>query len=186
MSLDANTTTLLPSPTSGRGLAILEALDEPDLAEVACCMTDFLAWMRERYAEQLWIIDKYFDRRSWDEELAALGRRYAPPAGAVLLARVDGRRAGCVMFHDLGNRICEMKRLFIHPDFQGQRLGRKLTLSLILTARKRGYEKMRLDTGPLQPEAMKLYEGVGFVRIAPYHDYPEDLRAAMIFMERGL
>lgn len=172
--------------TKSAAVQILEARSEKEYAEVAQCMSEFLAWMRTRYAERIWIIERYFDQKAWDDELAALSQRYPPPAGAVLLATVDGQPAGCVMFHDLGDRICEMKRLFVKPQFQGLGLGRRLTVALLELARERNYLKMRLDTGPLQPEAVALYQSLRFTDIGWYHDYPEDLKQVMRYMEREL
>ena len=40
---------------------VTEATSDADAVAVARCLGDFLAWMRIRYAQQIWIIDKYFD-----------------------------------------------------------------------------------------------------------------------------
>jgi GNAT superfamily N-acetyltransferase len=171
---------------SGRSRTqILEAIEEHELVEVAWCMTEFLSWMRERYAGKTWFVDACFDGRAWDDELRSLGRRYAAPTGAVLLARVDGRRAGCAMFHDLGDGVCATRGLFVRPKHQGQGIGRMLTRAVVSIARLRGYQRMRLALGPLQPEALELYESVGFRRVEPTRSDLED-RPALILMERGL
>ena len=165
---------------------VTEATSDADAVAVARCLGDFLAWMRIRYAQQIWIIDKYFDPAAWQRELASPREAYPPPAAAMLLAKVDGRTAGCVMLRDLGDRICEMKRMYVVPEFQGFGVGRALGRSLLDLAATRGYSSMRLDTGPLQPEAQTLYRSLGFRPIDCYYDLPDDLRRSLLFMERRL
>jgi ribosomal protein S18 acetylase RimI-like enzyme len=167
-------------------VCVTQATSDADAAEAGRCLADFLAWMRIRYAPQIWIVDKYFDPLRWHKELADPRAIYPPPGGAVLLAKVDGRTAGCVMLRDLGGGICEMKRMHVIPDFQGRGVGRALCGALLDLASSRGYGAMRLDTGPLQPEAQALYRSMGFREIDCYYDCPEDLRRSLLFRERPL
>jgi ribosomal protein S18 acetylase RimI-like enzyme len=167
-------------------VTVVEAATDADAAEVTRCLGEFLAWMRIRYADQIWIVDKYFDPRQWQRELESPREAYPLPAAAMLLAKVEGRTAGCVMLRDLGGRICEMKRMYVRPEFQGRGVGRALGRSLLALAAVRGYSSMRLDTGPLQPEAQALYRGLGFREIDCYYDCPDDLRRSLLFMEQRL
>src|SRR5258706_10402954 len=73
--------------------------------------------------------------QGFGEELAGLPGAYAPPRGRLLLAIHDGRTAGCVALRDLGERICEMKRLYVRPGFRGLRIGHALVFAVITEAR---------------------------------------------------
>lgn len=106
------------------------------------------------------------------EEVAALPGPYAPPAGALLLARVDGRAAGCVAVRSQGTATAELKRLYVRPAYRGLGLGRQLTEAAIAVARELGYASIRLDTTPEMTSAQGLYEALGFREIPPYRPNP--------------
>ena len=87
---------------------------------------------------------------------------------------------------DLGDGSCEMKRLFVPNRFQGQGTGRLLVRALIDAATADGFRLMRLDTGEQNSEAITMYESLGFRQCPPHHEYPTELMASLIFMERSL
>ncbi|UCF95748.1 MAG: GNAT family N-acetyltransferase [Desulfobacterales bacterium] len=102
------------------------------------------------------------------QELASLPGDYAPPAGSLLLAESSGNYVGCVALRPLTATICEMKRLFVAPEYRGQHIGRELARSVIDAARRSGYEYMRLDTVDSMTEARALYRSLGFRAIEAY------------------
>jgi ribosomal protein S18 acetylase RimI-like enzyme len=112
--------------------------------------------------------------QDFEAELAALPGKYAPPSGALLLARGAGGEAlGCVALRPLGeNGICEMKRLYIDPAARGIGLGKALAEAILNEAVRLGYTQMRLDTLPSMQAALGLYAGFGFERINAYYDTP--------------
>ena len=112
------------------------------------------------------------DFQDFDRELAGLPGAYAPPGGALLVAHVDGRVAGCVALRPLADDACEMKRLFVLPRARGTGLGRRLAAAIVAEARRLGYARMRLDTTPGMETAQALYEELGFVETEPYTHNP--------------
>jgi len=113
------------------------------------------------------------DFQRFDQELELLPGRYAAPGGCILLAyRDDGEPTGCVALRPLEAGICEMKRLFVLPDAQGQGIGRDLAIAIIERARELGYKKMRLDTVASLIAANTLYATLGFHSIAAYCHNP--------------
>lgn len=112
--------------------------------------------------------------QDFERELAELPGKYAPPTGALLLARVGGYVAGCVALRDLGEGACEMKRLFVRPGYRGHGLGRTLAVSIVSRARAIGYLRMRLDTFDFLDGAVHIYESLGFARIGSYYENPHE------------
>jgi putative acetyltransferase len=93
---------------------------------------------------------------------------------AVLLLALSGiETAGCVALRRFENRTCEMKRMWVRPDFRGQHLGRLLAESIITEARTIGYSEMVLDSMSWLASALNLYKSLGFEVIAPYRYNPD-------------
>lgn len=108
-----------------------------------------------------------------EEELAALPSPYQ----VLLIAFVADEQgneeaAGCVFLKSIEGG-CEMKRMWVRPEFQGLGIGRKLAESLIEKARQHGYAAMYLDTVPAAMKAAhQLYSTLGFMPVERYNDNP--------------
>lgn len=104
----------------------------------------------------------------------------APGAGAFLVARLRGRPIGCgalrhlreaTLVREVGPRVGELKRMYVAPEARGLGIGRALLARLEAEARTLGLERLVLETGTRQTEALALYRRAGFTDIPPYGEY---------------
>lgn len=139
------------------------------------------------------------ERKRGDDQLeglitaavAELNRRYREPGepddeydlaedAACLVAFVDGVPAGCIARETVTepgwDRTAEMKRVFVHDGFRGLGVATALVAAFEDAARLEGFARVRLETGTKQPEAVALYEKLGYQRSAttfgPWADSP--------------
>lgn len=95
--------------------------------------------------------------------------------------------AGCAavkVVEDDDGPYGEIKRVFVQPQFRGRGISKLLMEELESHLRAQGIELARLETGVHQPEALKLYETLGYDRRAPFGSYAED--PLSVFMEKRL
>ena len=132
-----------------------------------------LEQIRALFLEYARALDFNLCFQNFEKELEELPGPYALPHGRLILCEVDEKPAGCIALKPIEPGICEMKRLFVRPEFRGMRLGVKLTYYIISEARAIGYTSMRLDTiRGMMDNAIALYESLGFREIPAYYHNP--------------
>lgn len=110
----------------------------------------------------------FFVNINVEKELANLPGKYALPKGRLYLARCDGNLAGCVAIKPVEDNKCEIKRLYVRPEYRGEKIGSLLIEEIIKDAKHIGYHSVRLGTLTTLREAVALYEKKGFYATEPY------------------
>lgn len=103
---------------------------------------------------------------------SATPEEFGPPSGLFLVAYEAAEPIACGGFKRLHASDAEVKRMFVAPASRGAGVGGVLLDALEARARDVGYERIRLDTGDAQPEALRLYRSHGYVEIEDYNANP--------------
>ena len=148
-----------------------------------CRSPEDLARVRELFEEYQTAIGISLEFQGFAAELASLPGAYAAPKGALLIATEDERPAGCIALRPIGGGDAEIKRLYVRPTWRGTGLAARLVEAVSERARAAGYRALRLDTLASMEAAMRLYERLGFVETAPYH---QAIRPGMRFFRKSL
>lgn len=152
--------------------AEIAKLAPADLPRTKALIGEYLRWIGEDLSFQ-----------NVEEELASFPGPYAEPEGSFFVAREGEAIVGCVGMKKLGPGLCEMKRLFVRDDHRGMGLGSALVEMLLGEAKRKGYERMRLDSLRKMESAVALYRKHGFHEIGQYVENP---LPGALFMERAI
>jgi putative acetyltransferase len=155
-------------------LSILQVENPEHLAIARQLIEEYAAWLEFKLCFQ-----------GFEDEMRSLPGKYAPPAGRLLLALWDGKPAGVIALRPLDEpRLCEMKWLYVRPEFRGHHIGRLLAEHVIREAAEIGYSRMRLDTvAGKMDSAIAMYRELGFKETDPYYQTPV---GRTLFMELAL
>ena len=118
-----------------------------------------------------------------DKELENIPGKYKKPDGCIILACKNSDSIGCVGMRPLDGITCEIKRLYIKPDYRGFGLGKLLTKKVLEYCIERGYIKVFLDTTSSMESAINIYKSLGFLETSPYYNNP---LSNVIFFELNL
>jgi GNAT superfamily N-acetyltransferase len=92
--------------------------------------------------------------------------------GVFLVAYSSGKPLGCGAIRRLDGNTAEIKRMYVEPSARGRGVGRVVLRALEAEARRlEGVDRIVLETGERQLEALGLYRSAGFVRIPAFGEY---------------
>ncbi len=118
--------------------------------------------------------------------MAELPGIFAPPRGRFLIALDDNRVVGCAALKPVSESVAELKRMYVRPEYRGQKIGWHLATALLDAARESGYTRLTLDSYRSLTKSHALYQSLGFSIIPPPDDIPEWAKENMIFMALNL
>lgn len=154
-----------------------------DMPAVRQLCWDYRALLVERTAARPMIVETYYAEDDYAALLDSLPQKHATPDGAILVAEEDGMVIGCAMIHRIDATTCEIKRVFVAPEGRGKGAATRLVDACLTRAGRAGYGRMVLDTIIWLPEAIRLYERMGFTPAAPYYELDPRFADLIVFME---
>ena len=136
------------------------AFETPDQPDIIALIADLDAYQLTLYPpESVYALD-----------LASLKQ---PNVLFAVARNADGAALGCGAMV-VTPQFAEVKRMYVRPEARGQGLAKRMLSLLEQEAAQRGSTQYTLETGPSQPEAIALYERLGYQRCGPYGDYRDD------------
>ena len=105
-----------------------------------------------------------------------------PPDGTFVVGFERDVPVCCGGIKRLPDGACEVKKMFVVDAARGRGVARALLVELERRARDLGYIVARLDTGPRQTRARRMYERAGYVAIENFNANP----VATFFGEKRL
>ena len=158
------------------------------LEHVIVLCQEYVTWMsaefRRHYPDAN--SNQIVSEHDYDDIRKKFPGEHVPPHGCLLLAVSDKYACGCVALGRLTNTVCEMRTLFVRPEFRGMGVAKKLVGAVLTEARAFGYRTMRLDTLRFMDSALGLYRSFGFYEVAPYRDISDSLKQYICFLELDL
>jgi GNAT superfamily N-acetyltransferase len=136
---------------------------------------------------------EYVDRYGGPDGAAVEPGEFSPPGGLFLVAEVDGEPAGCGAWRRHtetspaqpdASAVAEVKRVYVVPAFRRRGLAQVLVAALEDSARRSGYRAVVLNSGDRQPEALALYEALGYTPVPGYGLYAGE--AGAVFLGRRI
>lgn len=111
--------------------------------------------------------------QSFDTEIDNPLYKYSAPVGALFIAFYNAMPVGCIALQPLQEaHTCEMKRLYVVPDYRKIGVADALVKALLQEAQSLGYTSMKLDTLERLQAAIQLYQKFGFETVTAYYDNP--------------
>jgi ribosomal protein S18 acetylase RimI-like enzyme len=122
--------------------------------------------------------------QSFDSEIDNPLYKYSAPTGALFIAYYNAIPVGCIALQPLQEpQTCEMKRLYVDPEYRNLKIGDALVKTLLQEAQSLGYTTMKLDTLERLQAAIKLYLKFGFETVTAYYDNP---LPSVVYMQKKL
>jgi DNA-binding MarR family transcriptional regulator/GNAT superfamily N-acetyltransferase len=142
--------------------AIELCVERPGSPDARYCLEQYFRELSTRF-------DNGFDPAKSN---SASHQEMTPPAGYFVLARLEGRPAGCGALK-IGDGVTgEIKRMWTAPSARGLGVARAVIQRLEAVARRRGLQIIRLETNRALTEAQALYRKAGYREVPPFNNEP--------------
>ncbi len=134
-----------------------------------------LATSKEEFDDAVELFKEYANAINFDagfkdfhSELITLKTNYSAPEGCLLLAYKNNEAVGCIAVREMQQRVAELKRFYVKPEFRQFKIGARLLEDAVVNAKQLNFRYLRLEVIPTLTKAKELYHSFGFYPIEPY------------------
>ncbi|MEP6261745.1 MAG: GNAT family N-acetyltransferase [Gillisia sp.] len=111
-------------------------------------------------------LNKYFWVEPHDEEVLGKPEKYIlDPGGNIFFIKDGTKIIGTVALMKMEDRVFELTKMAVTPQYQGQQLGQKLMEHTIQYARDQGWKKLIIYSNRKLENAIYIYKKYGFEEI---------------------
>lgn len=123
------------------------------------------------FQDLVFLLDADLKKRDGDEHTFYRQFNHINSIKHTVVAYKDKQPIACGAFKQHSDNTVEIKRMFVRTDQRGQGIAQKILRELEQWAVELRYDSFILETGKRQPEAIRLYEKAGYIRIPNYGQY---------------
>ncbi len=123
----------------------------------------------------------YYESQNELKEMDNIQKNYFESGGIFLVMTENDELICTGAIRKLKDDVCELKRLWLLPEYHGQGLGYHMLQELLTFAKEKGYKRIWLETDPVaQGRALEFYKRLGFYEIPSYTDHGGELAMELV------
>lgn len=150
-------------------MQVLKAQSTDDLLKVKILLIEYFDYLTDKVEHQ-----------AFDKELDNFAEIYLQEENSLLIAKSNENLVGCVGLQHINTEYCELKRMFVTPDYRNKGIGKLLLDNAIKEANSKSYKKVLLATPYNFNVAINMYFKKGFKYTTSYR---KAYHSKPIFME---
>ena len=152
-----------------------------DLEPIRQLCRDYRTLLVERTSPVSDIAEAYYAHDAYEALMENLPELHARPDGFILAAILDDKVVGCAMTHRIDAEKTEIKRIFVAQSARGLGVAKQLCQAAMRQSKTDGYSRMVLDTVKELPEAIALYQQLGFVPAPAFYELNPKYKDQILF-----
>ena len=123
----------------------------------------------------------FYESKGTLNDMDDIQQTYFENEGIFLVMTDNEQIIGTGAIRKLDDTTCELKRVWLLFEYHGKGLGYRMIQELLVFARRKGYQRIRLETDrDGQSRAYDLYKRLGFYEIPRYTDHQDEVAMEMI------
>ncbi|MEX0339196.1 MAG: GNAT family N-acetyltransferase [Arenibacterium sp.] len=167
-------------------ISIKLASEDAETEQARDLCREWLKWHWAHYPSDWPVEGNPMSADRFESTLADLPSLHARPRGGILIAYLDDKPVGCVMYNEASPGMAVFNRMFVSDSGRGHGIGRRLLNQMFEQMIADGYSRVRFSSATFLTHARAMYEAAGFAPIPHPDGFPAEWKPYVYFMERPL